>query len=450
MRQAETRRQGDAIPACQHDDQSLATIRRYASSQRIAEGAQTLGIELGERLNSVACVLEYSHAPGLSGAGVRRSRVKDVEARAGVGAGDDAPRGAVPLFDHRLLDPAADHRPHRPDVVGGDDDDASELPGAWASDDAPRGAVPVFDQGLHCAAGSTGLSHGPDLIRRDRSCGLQGVEPRADAGAGDDAPRGAVPVFGERLHGHVDGWLEVAHGPDVSGGDGCHSSQLVVLRAGIGAGDDAPLVAVPVLDEGLQDVAGIPEIAHRPDITGGDGRDRGKNADLFWDPGHAPTRAVPVLDEWWPPGAGEPDGPDIVGRDGGHAEEVVIPRADVGAGNDAPRGAVPVFGERHLAGGSRGLSHGPHIVGGDAGRREQFVARYPRVRAGDDGPGSRLRLRHRGGQQQGDQHRSDHTRKETDLQKLHATPLKLLLSGGQEQNIHRLCVGPQRCGHARR
>src|SRR6266566_4888203 len=195
LRQAETRRQGDAIPACQHDDQSLATIRRYASSQRIAEGAQTLGIELGERLNSVACVLEYSHAPGLSGAGVRRSRVKDVEARAGVGAGDDAPRGAVPLFDHRLLDPAADHRPHRPDVVGGDDDDASELPGAWASDDAPRGAVPVFDQGLHCAAGSTGLSHGPDLIRRDRSCGLQGVEPRADAGAGDDAPRGAVPVF---------------------------------------------------------------------------------------------------------------------------------------------------------------------------------------------------------------------------------------------------------------
>src|SRR5437660_8174489 len=101
----------------------------------LASSLRRLGIELGERLNGAACVLEYSHGPGLAGAWVRRSRIKDVETRAGVGAGDDAPRGAVPLFDHRLLDPAADHRPHRPNVVGGDDGDSSQLPGAWASDD---------------------------------------------------------------------------------------------------------------------------------------------------------------------------------------------------------------------------------------------------------------------------------------------------------------------------
>src|SRR2546429_8656217 len=104
----------------------------------LASSLRRLGIELGERLNGAACVLEYSHGPGLAGAWVRRSRIKDVETRAGVGAGDDAPRGAVPLFD----------------------------------------------QGLHYAAGSTVLSHPPDLIRGDGSCCLQGVEPRAEVRAG--------------------------------------------------------------------------------------------------------------------------------------------------------------------------------------------------------------------------------------------------------------------------
>lgn len=39
MRQAETRCHGDAIPACQYDGQALATLRRRASGQRIADGA---------------------------------------------------------------------------------------------------------------------------------------------------------------------------------------------------------------------------------------------------------------------------------------------------------------------------------------------------------------------------------------------------------------------------
>src|SRR5262249_15729503 len=161
-------RHGVAIPACQYDGQALATTRGLASSQRIAAGAQTcrsaalllcpsiqeesapvlgsalavsasvsskqasitsakhprrLGIELGEGLEDVVGgVEECSHGPGLAGALVRCRRVQDVFARARVGAGDDTPTAAVPLFDHRLKDTEVDeHRSHRPDVVGGDD-----------------------------------------------------------------------------------------------------------------------------------------------------------------------------------------------------------------------------------------------------------------------------------------------------------------------------------------
>src|SRR5947209_17176204 len=41
-------------------------------------------------------------------------------------------------------------------------------------------------------------------------------------------------------------------------------------RTGVGAGDDAPLRAVPVLDQRLRSSAGINEIPHGPDIVGGD------------------------------------------------------------------------------------------------------------------------------------------------------------------------------------
>jgi len=90
-----------------------------------------------------------------------------------------------------------------------------------------------------------------------------------------------------------------------------------------------------------------------------------------------------------------------------YAEEGVV-RTGVGAGNDGPRGAVPVFGERLLV----GVSHGPDIVGGDAGHPFEFVFR-PGTWAGDDAPGGSLR--HRWGQEQGEQHRCDHARKELGL-----------------------------------
>src|SRR5262249_54728063 len=77
-------------------------------------------------------------------------------------------------------------------------------------------------------------------------------------GAGDDAPAGAVPVLGERLeHGAgAGGDLEVPDRPDVAGGDGGDTGEVVVPRAGVGAGHYGPVLAVPVLDERLGDEPG--------------------------------------------------------------------------------------------------------------------------------------------------------------------------------------------------
>src|SRR3989442_7358360 len=141
-----------------------------------------LGIELGERLQDVVCgVEECSHGPGLAGAWVRRGRFQNVFARAGVGAGDNTPSGAVPLLDHRRRGSGIGiHEiPHCPDVVGGDDGDALEQPGGWAGDDAPTGAVPLLDEGLNAGARNE-LPYRPDVVAGDRCCCLQGVSNRAE------------------------------------------------------------------------------------------------------------------------------------------------------------------------------------------------------------------------------------------------------------------------------
>ena len=117
----------------------------------------------------------------------------------------------------------------------------------------------------------------------------------------------------------------------------------------------------------------------------------------------------------------ESHSPHVGGGDGSHPKEFVVVRADVGAGHHTPLVAIPVFGECLLV----GVAHGPDIVGGDAGHPVEVVDR-PGARAGDDGPGGSLC--HRWCQEQGDQHRSDQARKETDFQTIHDTPLKLLLS----------------------
>src|SRR5207245_10035673 len=96
------------------------------------------------------------------------------------------------------------------------------------------------------------------------------LECPVGAGRGNDAPRGGVPVKGERQKGAA-GISERARGPDVGGGDGGDSKQEVSLRAGARPSNDAPLLAIPMLDEGLLAPTGIERSPHRPDIVGGDG-----------------------------------------------------------------------------------------------------------------------------------------------------------------------------------
>src|SRR5713226_262535 len=119
------------------DQHRLRTLRR-------------LGIELGEGVYHSGGA-ELPHSPGLAGALVCRSCLKEVVVRTGVGAGDHAPTGAVPLFDEGLRGVAGgvEECSHGPDVGGGDDGHPPEIigsPRARAGDDAPAGAVPVLDQ----------------------------------------------------------------------------------------------------------------------------------------------------------------------------------------------------------------------------------------------------------------------------------------------------------------
>src|SRR5579859_428605 len=62
--------------------------------------------------------------------------------------------------------------------------------------------------------------------------------------AGDDTPRGAVPMLGDAGAIVADTRPIVADGPDLAGGDRGNAVGLIgVLRAGVRASDDAPMRA---------------------------------------------------------------------------------------------------------------------------------------------------------------------------------------------------------------
>ena len=71
----------------------------------------------------------------------------------------------------------------------------------------------------------------------------------------------------------------MAHRPDVVGGDGIYTVQYdTCFPCRIRAGDDTPIAAIPMLDQGLPDVlrraAGMRREAHSPDVIRGDHRHR--------------------------------------------------------------------------------------------------------------------------------------------------------------------------------
>src|SRR5205823_11078286 len=115
-----------------------------------------------------------------------------------------------------------------------------------AGGDAPTGAIPVLDQRLVGAAPVGGVSHRPDVACRDGCHPGKFVVTRSTVRAGDDAPTGAIPVLDQRLVGAapVGG---VSHRPDVGCRGGRHPGKFVVTRSTVRAGDDAPARALPVL-----------------------------------------------------------------------------------------------------------------------------------------------------------------------------------------------------------
>src|SRR5258708_36138609 len=111
-------------------------------------------------------------------------------------------------------------------------------------------------------------SHSPGLAGA-RVCrsSVQDVETRTRVGTLDDAPLRAVPVL-DQCEAICD---FKSHGPDVVCRDAGDSSQEGVAH-GVRTGDDAPLRAVPLLDQRLKNPIGNSDISHCPDIAGGDSR----------------------------------------------------------------------------------------------------------------------------------------------------------------------------------
>src|SRR5207248_6456162 len=138
----------------------------------------------------------------------------------------------------------------------------------------------------------------------------------------------------------------IAHGPGFAGRDNCYPKE----RTRSCAAGYAPGRAVPVLDEGLAVVVRAIS-ADSPDIAAGDPGGGVQGIAHRGDAGaayYAPRRAVPMQGERLlliPLAAVGAHGPQVVGRDGLHAEKVVGAAAGIGGRHLGPARAVPVEGK---------------------------------------------------------------------------------------------------------
>ena len=188
--------------------------------------------------------------------------------------GDNAPARSIPVQDALLAD--------SPYIVRGDGSDAIESPPAGVRDDCPGAAIPVHRQRAALLSRRTRLvpADRPDIVRRDAIHRIQDIAVvRAGIGAGNDAPTCTVPMFGQRLQRDRAGSTPMTHRPNIVSGDRRHPVELdESIRARIGTGDDTPAFTIPVLDQGPLDVerraAGIRGKAYSPHVIGGDDRYR--------------------------------------------------------------------------------------------------------------------------------------------------------------------------------
>lgn len=154
-------------------------------------------------------------------------------------------------------------------------------------------------------------------------------------------------MFGERLFSKRASVI-LSYRPNVIWRDRSYPIQETAVVTNVGAGNDAPFGAIPMFDE------------------------RGVKI------------ALPISR-----GA---NGPDVVRGQLCHgAESITAGVFDVGAGNDTPLAAVPVFCKRRITCAGAVTADGPGIIAGGARDAIKFIGRrpcWPNIRAGNDAPGA--------------------------------------------------------------
>ncbi|PYL61895.1 MAG: hypothetical protein DMF24_05730 [Verrucomicrobia bacterium] len=172
--------------------------------------------------------------------------------RVAIRAGHDDPRAAVPALHQgrgaAILSVIVSHCPE-PLRIWHDSDRLEQIVArayVRAGDDAPTGAVPMLNKRLLGRIGII-ISDSPHVIRRSGHYAVQSsVIGRTRAG--DNAPACSIPVKGERAVAAVI-FPVAAHSPHVIRSDGGDSIQVVVSGRVVRTGDDLPTGAVPMLNQ---------------------------------------------------------------------------------------------------------------------------------------------------------------------------------------------------------
>jgi hypothetical protein len=188
--------------------------------------------------------------------------------------------------------------------------------------------------------------------------------------------------------------VEVTDCPQVIAGDNSYpepragTARLRLSRRG----RERPRRAIPVFEYGGARIATQAGAANCPNVVGGgrgDSVERGARdlPRLTGGGDDAPGGSVPVFRQRRPARAGiapVADGPDVIGRGGGHPEElaVVVAGGRVRRGHDAPSTSVPILGQRLAA----SSADRPHVVGGHNRHRVEGAVVRVRVRAAHNFP----------------------------------------------------------------
>ncbi len=93
-------------------------------------------------------------------------------------------------------------------------EETTATPAIRAFNDLPFCAIPLLDQRATGTGAVDVGSYRPDIACRNHCYSVEEVVVRSDVGAVNDAPTGAIPVFGQRLKDTVAIGVG-SHGPDV-------------------------------------------------------------------------------------------------------------------------------------------------------------------------------------------------------------------------------------------